>query len=266
MRAGPGAARAAADGRAALGAARAAAAGDARAVGARESRRESPRHLHRRRADRADPEPGRCLPAASAVAPRARCACRLSRILPRRWPASASCSPTLSPTRSRRSATTVPHLISEANKSLLELQHTLNQHGIHVHTHQAGQDGAADARRQGRQRIELDRVLRRRRADAKPSAPASTSCSCFVLSVYMLLYGQTHRPARPPLMPDGDGTPADDYPELVQHARRPLRRRAAAVQRHHGLDRRPRAVRLRRARDLPRRSPATRSCSASSTA
>jgi predicted PurR-regulated permease PerM len=40
----------------------------------------------------------------------------------------------------------------------------------------------------------------------------------FVLSVYMLLYGQTIGAVVRRAMPPGDGTPADDYPRLAQHA------------------------------------------------
>jgi predicted PurR-regulated permease PerM len=40
----------------------------------------------------------------------------------------------------------------------------------------------------------------------------------FVLSVYMLLYGERIGRLVRRAMPDGDGTPADDYPTLVQHA------------------------------------------------
>ena len=40
----------------------------------------------------------------------------------------------------------------------------------------------------------------------------------FVLSVYMLVYGERIGRLVRRAMPDGDGTPADDYPILVQHA------------------------------------------------
>jgi predicted PurR-regulated permease PerM len=40
----------------------------------------------------------------------------------------------------------------------------------------------------------------------------------FVLSVYMLVYGERIGRLMRRAMPDGDGTPADDYPILVQHA------------------------------------------------
>src|SRR5262249_29497314 len=40
----------------------------------------------------------------------------------------------------------------------------------------------------------------------------------FVLSVYMLIYGERIGALVRRVMPDGDGTPADDYPMLVQHA------------------------------------------------
>ena len=40
----------------------------------------------------------------------------------------------------------------------------------------------------------------------------------FVLSVYMLLYGERIGELARRLLPEGDGTPADDYPHLVQRA------------------------------------------------
>src|SRR5208282_5945253 len=40
----------------------------------------------------------------------------------------------------------------------------------------------------------------------------------FVLSVYMLLYGPRIGRLVRAAMPDGDGTPADDYPTLIQRA------------------------------------------------
>jgi predicted PurR-regulated permease PerM len=40
----------------------------------------------------------------------------------------------------------------------------------------------------------------------------------FVLSVYMLIYGQAIDRLVRRAMPPGDGTPADDYPLLAQHA------------------------------------------------
>jgi putative heme transporter len=40
----------------------------------------------------------------------------------------------------------------------------------------------------------------------------------FVLSVYMLLYGERIGALARRVMPDGDGTRADDYPSLVQRA------------------------------------------------
>src|SRR6185437_15302199 len=40
----------------------------------------------------------------------------------------------------------------------------------------------------------------------------------FVLSVYMLVYGQSIGKLVRQAMPPGDGTPADDYPRLAQHA------------------------------------------------
>ena len=88
----------------------------------------------------------------------------------------------------------------------------------------------------------------------------------FVLSVYMLLYGQRIGALVRRLMPAGDGTPADDYPTLVQRAVARYVGGQLLFSLDHGHDGRARAVPVRRARHLPRRAANTRSRSASSTA
>ena len=97
-------------------------------------------------------------------------------------------------------------------------------------------------------------------------APASTSCSCSCCPCTCSSTAQRIGALVRRAMPDGDGTPADDYPHAGPARGLALRRRPAAVQRRDGHLRRPRAVRVRGARHLPRRRASTRSPSACSTA
>ena len=54
-------------------------------------------------------------------------------------PGSASCSPTPWPTRSRRSATTCPAIVDDANASLADLQAWLDDNGIDLQVYEPGQ-------------------------------------------------------------------------------------------------------------------------------
>ncbi|HWG07816.1 MAG TPA: AI-2E family transporter [Solirubrobacteraceae bacterium] len=111
----------------------------------------------------------------------------------------------------------LPHLIDEANKNLASLQEELNENGIHIELVKQGKTAL--------QTIQ-DKVAKSAGKLASSSASILTEAAgaifdlvlVFVLSVYMLLYGeQIGRLARR-LMPPGDGTDADDYPRLVQRA------------------------------------------------
>ncbi len=111
----------------------------------------------------------------------------------------------------------VPHLISQANQTLADLERTLNRHGFHVHFIKQGETALQTVR---------DKVLKASstivaHAGSVLSEAASAGFDVvltFVLSVYMLLYGQRIGALIRRYMPDGDGTPADDYPTLVQNA------------------------------------------------
>jgi predicted PurR-regulated permease PerM len=111
----------------------------------------------------------------------------------------------------------LPHLVNEANKQIATFQRELNEHGVHVHLIKQGKTAL--------QTIQ-DKVSKSAGKLASSSAGLATEAASaifnlvliFVLSVYMLLYGeQIGRLARR-LMPRGDGTDADDYPHLVQRA------------------------------------------------
>lgn len=111
----------------------------------------------------------------------------------------------------------VPHLISQANTSLAELQRWANRHGIHV-----------EFIKQGHTALETlgEKVVKGSSTIVTfGGGVLSEGVSAgfdliliFVLSVYMLLYGQQIGGLIRRVMPTGDGTPADDYPTLVQHA------------------------------------------------
>jgi predicted PurR-regulated permease PerM len=111
----------------------------------------------------------------------------------------------------------VPHLIRQANTSLAELQNTLNSNGIHVQFIKQGETALQTLG---------DKVVKGSSSIVSFGGGLLTEAVSagfdvllvFVLSVYMLLYGQRIGGLIRRYMPDGDGTPADDYPTLVQSA------------------------------------------------
>ncbi len=111
----------------------------------------------------------------------------------------------------------VPHLMKEANKSLSELQHTLNSHGVHVQFIKQGETALQTLG---------DKVVKGSSSIVSFGGGLLTEAVSagfdvllvFVLSIYMLLYGQRIGGLIRRYMPDGDGTPGDDYPTLVQSA------------------------------------------------
>lgn len=111
----------------------------------------------------------------------------------------------------------VPSLVKKANKSLASLQSTLNNNGVHVQFIKQGKTALqtlGDKLVKGSSSIVSS-------AGGVLTEVASASFDLvlvFVLSVYMLLYGQRIGTLFRRYMPDGDGTPADDYPTLIQNA------------------------------------------------
>ncbi len=111
----------------------------------------------------------------------------------------------------------VPHLVKQANKTLLDLQHTLNRHGFHVHFIKQGETALQTLG---------DKVVKGSSSIVSFGGGLLTEgvsagfdvVLIFVLSVYMLLYGQRIGELVRRAMPEGDGTPQDDYPTLVQAA------------------------------------------------
>jgi predicted PurR-regulated permease PerM len=114
-------------------------------------------------------------------------------------------------------ANNLPHLVDEANKQIASLQHTLNKDGLHVHLVKQGKTAL--------QTIQA-KLAKSASKIASSSAGLLTEAAgvafdlvlIFVLSVYMLLYGERIGALVRSAMPTGDGTSADDYPHLVQRA------------------------------------------------
>jgi predicted PurR-regulated permease PerM len=111
----------------------------------------------------------------------------------------------------------LPHLVDEANENLASLQEELNENGIHIKLVKQGKTAL--------QTIQ-DKVAKSAGRLASSSAGVATEAASaifnlvliFVLSVYMLMYGEQIGRLVRRLMPTGDGTPADDFPHLVQRA------------------------------------------------
>ncbi len=111
----------------------------------------------------------------------------------------------------------LPTLVHEANESLASLQRWLNRHGMHVQFIKQGKTALQTLQ---------EKIAKSAGSIASFGGGLLTEVAgaifdlilIFVLSVYMLLYGQHIGRLVRRAMPDGDGTPADDYPTLVQHA------------------------------------------------
>jgi predicted PurR-regulated permease PerM len=111
----------------------------------------------------------------------------------------------------------LPALTRHANRDLTNLQKFLNKHGIKVHLTKQGQSALKTLQKD---------VLKRSGAIVDFSRGLLTTfvtigfdlVLILVLSIYMLVYGRQIGGLVRRLMPPGDGSTADDYPRLVQHA------------------------------------------------
>ncbi len=111
----------------------------------------------------------------------------------------------------------LPHIVNEANKRIATFQGELEHHGIHLHLVKQGKTALQSIQ---------DKVAKSAGKLASFGGGLLTEAASaifdlvlvFVLSVYMLIYGERIGELVRRAMPDGDGTPADDYPMLVQHA------------------------------------------------
>jgi predicted PurR-regulated permease PerM len=117
----------------------------------------------------------------------------------------------------RTFAGNLPHIVAEANKKLATFQGELNHHGVHV-----------ELVKQGKTALQSFEEKVAKSADKLVSFGGALASEVaggifdlvlvFVLSVYLLLYGAQIGTLVRRIMPDGDGTKADDYPHLVQRA------------------------------------------------
>jgi predicted PurR-regulated permease PerM len=111
----------------------------------------------------------------------------------------------------------LPHLVTEANEQIASLQKELNKSGLHVHLVDQGKTALQSVQ---------EKIAKSASKLTSFGAGILTEAASaifdlvlvFVLSVYMLLYGERIGKLARRLLPDGDGTPADDYPHLVQRA------------------------------------------------
>jgi predicted PurR-regulated permease PerM len=111
----------------------------------------------------------------------------------------------------------LPHIVNEANKRIATFQGELERHGIHLHLVKQGKTALQSIQ---------DKVAKSAGKLASFGGSLLTEAASaifdlvlvFVLSVYMLVYGESIGKLVRRAMPDGDGTPTDDYPTLVQHA------------------------------------------------
>lgn len=117
----------------------------------------------------------------------------------------------------RTFAHNLPHIVNEANRQIADIQRKLNEAGFHVHLIKQGKTAL--------QSIE-EKVAHSSSKLASSAGGLLTEAAgaifdlvlVFVLSVYMLVYGERIGKLVRRAMPDGDGTPADDYPRLAQRA------------------------------------------------
>jgi predicted PurR-regulated permease PerM len=111
----------------------------------------------------------------------------------------------------------VPQYVNQANHSLASLQRWLDARGIHVQIQRQGQTAL--------QTLQHD-ILKRSSDIVSFSRDLLTQIVTtgfdlvlvFVLSIYLLIYGDQIGELVKRIMPPGDGTPGDDFPLLVQRA------------------------------------------------
>ncbi len=111
----------------------------------------------------------------------------------------------------------VPHLVKQANKTLLDFQKTLNKDGFHVKFIKQGETALQTL---GGKIVKGSSSIVSFGGSLLSEVVSGLFdlVLIFVLSVYMLLYGRRIGELVRRVMPDGNGTPTDDYPTLVQSA------------------------------------------------
>jgi len=111
----------------------------------------------------------------------------------------------------------LPSIVHEANKRIATLQTELDHQGIHLRLVKPGKTAlqtieAKIAKSAGKFTSTAGALL------TEVAKAIFDLVLVFVLSVYMLIYGQRIGALVRRAMPAGDGTRADDYPHLVQRA------------------------------------------------
>jgi predicted PurR-regulated permease PerM len=111
----------------------------------------------------------------------------------------------------------LPHIIDEANEHIAGFQEELNHAGFHVHLVKQGKTAlqsleAKVSESAGKIASSAGGVL------TEAAGAIFDLVLVFVLSVYMLIYGQRIGRLVRQAMPEGDGSPEDDYPRLAQRA------------------------------------------------
>ncbi len=114
-------------------------------------------------------------------------------------------------------ARNLPHIVEEANAQIAKWQRSLDKAGIHVKFTEQGKTALQTIQ------TKLSKSASKIASSAgglltEVAGALVDVVIVFVLSVYMLLYGQSIGRLVRSAMPPGDGTPADDYPLLAQHA------------------------------------------------
>jgi putative heme transporter len=111
----------------------------------------------------------------------------------------------------------VPQYINQANRDLASVQQWLNRRGIKVQIQQQGQTALQTLGDQIQKRSS-DIVSFSRDLLTQVITTSFDFVLTFVLSIYLLVYGEQIGELVRRIMPPGDGTPEDDYPLLVQRA------------------------------------------------
>jgi len=111
----------------------------------------------------------------------------------------------------------LPRLVDEANRTIVSFEGDLHRLGVHVRLAEQGktalQTVSDKLSKSGSSIVSFGGGLL-----TEAAAAIFDIVLVFVLSIYMLVYGQRIGRLVRRVMPDGDGTPADDYPTLVQRA------------------------------------------------
>jgi putative heme transporter len=111
----------------------------------------------------------------------------------------------------------LPSLVNEANSTIVGLEGTLHELGIHAKFAEQGKTALQTL--QGKLAKSGGKIVSFGGGLLTEAVSAGFDLVLvFVLSVYMLLYGARIGVLVRRFMPDGDGTRADDYPTLVQRA------------------------------------------------